>query len=250
MRALLSGLIAAAAFGAAVAGSAATAQVSTQPLAPGEVLLEVTSLGVGSTPADSASLTANVTGSGADDAAAERALEAAEARARRAAEAAGVEAGDITSTETVLTMDVAADALPADLATEQAQPQNVIRRRTLELRLRDLSRVGAVRDALRDAGAAAVSDANYAVSDNRPAARAARANALAAAREQAETYAASLGMRVVRIVRVTERVGMDMFTIFATDPSLAQRLQPNRANTDPQVESYAFVGVDFALAPR
>ena len=43
---------------------------------------------------------------------------------------------------------------------------------------------------------------------------------------------------------------MDMFTLFMSDPDLARRMQPNRANTSPQVDNFMFVGVDFALAPR
>lgn len=243
-------LIAAAAFGATVAGGAAVAQVSTQPLAPGEVLLEVVAVGTSSAPADRATLTATVTASGATEAEAERALEAALERVRAAARAAGVRAEDITTAEAMVTFDID-DYVRTDPTTDQppAAPE-VERRRALELELRDVARVEAVRQALRDAGATGVGEPSYALADASAARRAARTNALRAARAQADGYAADLGLRVVRIVRVTERVGMDIFNIAISDPSFARRFQPNRANTDPRIESVMFVGVDFALAPR
>lgn len=228
-------------------GSAGVAQVSTQPLAPGEVLLEVVALGRSSAPADRATVTANVSASGETEAEAERALEAATERARAAAVAAGVRAEDISSSEALITFDV--DMTAPEAPSEEPMPA-VTRRRTLEIELGDLSRLDALRQALRDAGATIAGDPSFELSDLGPAQRAARADALRAAREQAEGYAASLGLRVVRIVRVTERVGMDMFTLFMSDPDLARRMQPNRVNTSRQVDNFMFVGVDFALAPR
>lgn len=243
-RAILSALSVVA---AAVGAGAAPAQVSTQPLAPGEVLLEVVALGRSSVPADRATLTATVTATGATEAEAEQALAAATERARTAAIAAGVRAEEIRSNEVPLTIDV--DMSLPEAPAEEAAPA-VTRRRALEIDLGDLARMDSLRQALRDAGATVAGDPSYTAADLAPAQRAARADALRAARAQAEGYAASLGLRVVRIVRVTERVGMDMFTLFMSDPDLARRMQPNRANTSPVVDNFMFVGVDFALAPR
>lgn len=247
MRRLMLAALAAVAAPASV-GSPALAQVSTQPLSPGEVLLEVVALGRSSVSADRATLTATVTGTGATDADSARSLDAAEQRVRAAALANGVRAEDISATETPIFFDVQDEPPPSE--SGDAPAPMATSRRALEMKVRDLSRMDALRQALRDAGATNVGDPGYEAADLAPAQRAARADALRTARAQADGYAASLGLRVVRIVRVTERVGMDMFTLFMSDPDLARRMQPNRVNNSPVVDIFMFVGVDFALAPR
>ena len=65
-------------------------------------------------------------------------------------------------------------------------------------------------------------------------------------------YAAALNMRVLRIVRITERTGMDMTPILMSQAAELPRSPPDfsQPQTDPDIPALALVGVDFALAPR
>jgi hypothetical protein len=75
---------------------AAQSPVSTQPLAPGEVLLEVDALGTVTTRADTATLLVRVEASAATETEARRATESAADRIVAAASSAGVAASDIS----------------------------------------------------------------------------------------------------------------------------------------------------------
>lgn len=72
--------------------------------------------------------------------------------------------------------------------------------------------------------------------------------ALAQARGDADAQAAAMGMRVVRVVRVSERVGMSFMSLFlmamAGDPG--GRLAPLDAA---EHATAAYFAVEFALAP-
>ena len=57
-------------------------------------------------------------------------------------------------------------------------------------------------------------------------------------------------MRVARIVRVTERGGMDMMAIAMSEgPALRRSFDPSDTS-NPQIDTAVLLGVDFALAPR
>jgi len=135
----------------------------------------------------------------------------------------------------------------ADLVA--GRPEQYVRS-TIEFQLRDPGRAEALQRALEQAGAERVAPPTYALADDRAARRAARDEAIRLARAEAEAYAASLGLRVARIVRVTERLGIEAFGLLASNPSLTRRFRDNRNNREPEVDSHALVGVDFALAPR
>ena len=96
----------------------------------------------------------------------------------------------------------------------------------------------------------AVPDPVYALSDAGPARREARARALATLRADAEAYATAVNMRVVRIVRITERTGMDLMGLALGDSDLMRRAVGGRITSDPNVETLVILGADFALAPR
>jgi uncharacterized protein YggE len=91
---------------------------------------------------------------------------------------------------------------------------------------------------------------DYELADDRAARRAAKADALAKAKEEADAYAAMLGMRVSRLLRVGERGAADM-----TDPSeILAYVKAARAGggvTDERkVETTVRLAVDYALVPR
>jgi uncharacterized protein YggE len=73
---------------------------------------------------------------------------------------------------------------------------------------------------------------------------------MATARADAEAYAASLGLRVVRVVRVTERMGLDLISLLVSNSSLLTSMfQPTRA-LGPEIPTFVTVGVDFALGAQ
>ena len=78
---------------------------------------------------------------------------------------------------------------------------------TLTIRFRDIRNSGKILDALVAQGANQISGPNLTVDKPESALDEARANAIATARARAELYARSLGMRVVRVVAVSESGG-------------------------------------------
>ncbi len=123
-------------------------------------------------------------------------------------------------------------------------------RSLVQIGLRDVGRVDDLRQRLRSAGVDMSSDPTYSLTDDRAARRSARADAIATARASAESYADSLGIRVARIVRVTERIGANSLNLLANNANLSWTVHAPGGSTEPDVRTHIFVGVDFALAPR
>jgi uncharacterized protein YggE len=120
----------------------------------------------------------------------------------------------------------------------------------VEVRLRNLDKVAELTQALHEAGVEIYADPVYAPGDQSAARRTARAEAMATARADAEAYAASLGLRVVRVVRVTERMGLDLISLLVNNSSLLTSMfQPARAQ-GPEIPTFVTVGVDFALGAQ
>ena len=59
-------------------------------------------------------------------------------------------------------------------------------------------------------------------------------------------------MRVARVVRVTERLGLDLLGMMVSESQIVANLFSVAAmrTTGPDVQTMVTVGVDFALAPR
>ena len=57
-------------------------------------------------------------------------------------------------------------------------------------------------------------------------------------------------MRVGRIVRVTDRIGVDFFGLMANQTSNMRRMMSGGEGRDPDVTTVVQLGIDFALAPR
>jgi uncharacterized protein len=238
---------------------AATAQapVSTQPLAAGEVLLEVNALGLVTTRADRASLSFSITGSGETETAARADVTRNIAEIRALVRAQGVTDADIViqpvsaySDASLLgsnatTYDVSengAEAVPHATASAQA-----------EITVRNVERATAIQTALTDRGIyVGTGSITYALNDDSAPRRAARAQAIQKARADAETYATSLNMRVARVVRVTERLGLDLLGLAASESQMVGQIFSTAAlrASQGQVPTIVVVGVDFALAPR
>jgi uncharacterized protein YggE len=231
---------------------AASGPVRVQPLAPGELLLELGTVGMATAPADAASMTVTLAAEGATPALARDALQVQERRATEAARGAGAPAASI-SRRTVPTYELTEVAMEEEGAVSGTPPRPVMHRAgtTLTVQVPQIARLEPVRRALGAVENARVSDAAYTLTDPGPARRAARAEALARMRAEAELYAGALNMRVLRIVRITERTGSDLFGLALSEgPALMRRgFNPDR-QADPDVEVAVMVGVDFALGPR
>jgi uncharacterized protein YggE len=254
--------------------------VTTQPLAANEVLLEISALGTATSRAELATVTGSLASHGATEAAARRERDAQIRRVTAAARRVGVAAADLmigeaeTISDMAMTdmgmdmqpedtaeaaMDAAANAA-ADAADVESTSCNTCPASTdpefmlssgVEVRLRNPDKVGELTQALQEAGVEVLAEPVYAAGDQSEARRTARAQALASARADAEAYAATLDLRVVRVVRVTERMGMDLMSLMLSESSPLRRLFQNQEQSQgPDIPTYVAVGVDFALGPQ
>ncbi|WP_166039998.1 SIMPL domain-containing protein [Sphingosinicella sp. YJ22] len=234
---------------------AASAQgpVATVPLAAGEMLLELTSMGSATGRAGSAEIAIQIAISAADDRELRRQYDRIVTRLRTAARDAGgeIEIGELMSYRDMM-MENAADYVTnmADFDVAGEGEAASSGSASAVIRLRDLARIAALMRTLE--GIEGIySDTTYRSSDMSAVRRQARDNAIAAARAEADSYAASLGMRVARIARVTERVEVDFMSLMmGGDPAIANLATSGAAGSDPNVPAHVRVGVDFILAPR
>ena len=98
----------------------------------------------------------------------------------------------------------------ADGQVPPPQPPRIIgyeARNTVTAKLRQVSNVGRIIDALAQAGANQVDGPYFTVENPEPANDEARAQAMATARKRAELYARAAGLRVTRILTITEGGG-------------------------------------------
>lgn len=241
---------------AALALAAAPAAAQPVELGPGEVLLEVEARGLSVTKADVALLTVVARGRGATAAAARAEKEAAIARFTAAARAQGI-AGSQVSLVRGRTLGFVGNEAPEEMvavgwAVEPGPDKPQIPRTdsaTLEIRLPDAALYERVRDALEAAGANFVSDLTYRIADESAALRAAKADALRRAREQASAYARQLGLRVLRLVKVSERAVSEQGRV-GTMQDLSRMILGDGVSGTGEVERQAIVAADFVLAPQ
>src|SRR3954453_23695338 len=141
-------------------------------------------------------ITRSATASGAIQEAATRM-----ARVREALRQAGIADRDIQTSNISLNPDyVYANNQPPKLNGYSASNQ-------LNVRFRDIANSGKILDALVAEGANQISGPNLTIDKPEAALDEARAKAVAAARTRADLYARSLGMRVLRVVSVSESGG-------------------------------------------
>lgn len=99
---------------------------------------------------------------------------------------------------------------------------------TVNVTVRDLARLGKILDALVATGANQINGPSFDIADREPALDEARRNALKQARARADMYAQSLGMRVRRIVSISEGARIDMPPPM---PMAAMRMEKALADT-------------------
>jgi len=122
-------------------------------------------------------------------------------RVRAALRRAGIQDKDIQTSSLSLNPDYAYEQnQPPRLTGYQASNQ-------LSVRFRDIGETGKVLDALVSEGANQISGPNLTIDKPEAALDEARVKAIAAGRARAELYARALGMRVVRLLSVSESGG-------------------------------------------
>jgi hypothetical protein len=240
----LVGLVAAALAASIPSAAAAQADPVPQPrLEPGEARLRVEARGSHVSTPDVMRMTVGAVTIGRTAREATSAANAVSAKLIAAARALGVERRDIQTSS--LSVDPQMDEDRAEREGRAPRITGYMAKNALELRIRDLARAPEMIDALFEAGANSVEGPIFSLSDPRPAEREARRKAVAAAREQAETYADALGMRIARVLQLSEASE----TAFMGSNSLAN------VGFLPSVESGVLqtritVNVDYAMVPR
>lgn len=232
-----------AALAALASPGAAAAQDAHPNLRSGETLLEVEAEGVHRSRPDIMSVSAGVGSVGRTAAEALAASSAGAERVLARVRSLGVAPQDIRTNELAVRPTYAQDRD----GNEQPRILGYTASNRVTLRLRDLSRAGAIISAAFEAGANMVEGPRFELSNGRPAVLAAQGDAVRRAREEADNYAAALGMRVARVLRVSERGRnrSDGGEIVVTGSRItAVPLEPG------EVETEVRVWVDFALAPR
>ena len=241
----LAGLIAAAlAAGLAVATPAAEPSPTAPILAPGEALLKVEAQGRQASAPDIMSLTAGTVTTGRTAREAVSANNRLSDKLLAAVRALGVEARDVRTS--ALEVEPQMDEERADREGREPRITGYVAKNSLELRLRDLSRAGEAVDALFAAGANSVEGPRFSLSDPRPAQRVARRAAIAAAREQAETYAEALGMRIARVLQLAERGEVEAYG----NSGLIRAVGPSTSVVSGELETRVTVLIEYAMVPR
>jgi uncharacterized protein YggE len=257
-----------------------------QALAPGELTLTIEALGVADP--DRAMIQQTLRGRGADEAKAKADLAAQRAALTAslakvgipgaaikygdvrmepdyamAAEAAAAVASDAASAAGETTEDAAADNEKANMAGSAAvaaatamdmPPSRRVATQTVMITVSDLTKLEAVQEAIPVDEEYSYRNLQpfYSTSDPKAAHTRAIADALAKARAEAETYAAALNMRVVRIVRVSsEKQGITWPDLLQWFGKMDGNGSPSEANFRRLAGStFAGAKVEFVIAPK
>jgi uncharacterized protein YggE len=217
-------LIAALLLGAAIPGAAqAQSAAITQTIAG--TRLDVSATGEVSRVPDLAIITAGVVSRSATASAAMQQTAARMSRVRAALKAAGIADRDIQTSNISLNPEyVYENNQPPKLSGYSASNQ-------LTVRFRDLSNAGKILDALVAEGANQINGPNLTIDHPEAALDEARAKAIAAGRARADLYARSLGLRVVRIVSVSESGGS-----YPVPPPMPMMMEARGQAADSKIE--------------
>lgn len=238
--------------GAMVLAWPASAQVSLE-LQPGETLLEVQAVGQVSVAPDVAYLNIGVVSTGLTAKEATDANAAQMTRVIAAIRATGIEPRHIRSQQINVQPRFARAGQNDYLG--QAQINGYVANNSVAVTVAKLDLASAVVTGAFGAGANTVSGPDLGLADDSNAVAEARRNALATARAEAEIYAAGLGMRISRVLRVSERGRM---ADSVPDANIRYRLEEPRAMggtlgtpiSPGEVRQRVNLWIDFALAPK
>lgn len=242
----LAGLIAALAL-AALPGIAAGQDIAIG-LAPGEVLLKVEAEGEHRSRPDLMGITAGAVTTGRT---AKEALAANATRANAllaAVRANGIEPRDVQTSELSVSPQFERGNQAGNDEDGVRRITGYLARNRIHMQLRDLGKAPEIINALFEAGANEVRGPSFGLKDPGPALKAARHAAVAEARKEAETYAEALGLRVARVLRVSERQSFESedegYIVVTGSRIPLTPLEPGELRTEVKV------WIDYALVPR
>ncbi len=212
--------------GAAMLPSAAAAQQTaniTQSIAG--TRLDITATGEATRVPDVAVISTGVSIRSATASGAIQQAAARMARVRAALKAAGVDDRDIQTSQLSLNPEyIYANNQPPKLNGYTASNQ-------LSVRFRDIANAGKIIDALVAEGANQINGPTLTIDKPEAALDEARAKAVATARARADLYARSLGLRVVRVVSVSESGGS-----FPVPPPMPMYARAEAAKADSTID--------------
>ncbi|HEX4738924.1 MAG TPA: SIMPL domain-containing protein [Allosphingosinicella sp.] len=226
----------------------AAAQQTAITLASNEVLLKVQATGTFRSRPDLMSLTAGVVTTGRTAREAIAANNQLAGRLLAAVRAQGVADGDIKTEELSVRPQFAHSKDDED-SDESSRITGYVATNSLVLSLRDLTKGPALIDALFQAGANKVEGPRFELSDPAPAEKRARQAAVAAALEQAKTYADALHMRINRVLQVSERSEAQTTDVINSLPSLRSTFAPATPVESGDLTTGITVWIDYALVP-
>lgn len=237
---------------AGIVPAAASAQQVAGPapaMAPANTLLTVTAEGRATRAPDVAVFTAGVASTGTTAGQALSANAAAMNRVIAALEKAGVASRDIQTSNLSLNPVYAEPQRLPDGRIEQGPPRITGYQvsNQVTVKQRNLDRFGQVIDTLVAAGANQVNGPSFQVDNSDAATDEARTDAVRKARARAELYARAAGLRIVRILTISESGGytppMPMYRMAVAQAAEASPVAPG------EVALNVNLSVQFELAP-
>jgi uncharacterized protein YggE len=217
-------------------------------LAPGEVLLKIDADGEATSRPDLMGISAGVVTTGRTAKAALAANNVLANRLLDVVRAQGVAPRDVRTEE--LSVKPQFDKTDEQRANDEDRSPRIVgyvATNRLTLTLRDLGKAPDIVNALFESGANNVRGPSFGLSDPTPARREARRAAVAAARAEADDYAAALGMRISRVLRVSERGAFDeedgnMITVTGS------RIPPTPLEPG-EIRTRIQIWIDYAMVP-
>ncbi|MFC0588027.1 SIMPL domain-containing protein [Novosphingobium aquiterrae] len=252
MKSLKLAIAAGALVAAGLTSGAAMAQTATPvpAIAQGNTLLTVSADGKSTRTPDLAMFSAGVTTQGATAGEAMSANAAAMAKVFAALKKAGIADKDVQTSNINLNPIYGQPVIgPNGQVTQEPRIVGYQANNTVSVKQRNLKAMGGVLDALVSAGANNINGPSFQVDDADVAQDEARIAAMTKARARAQLYARAAGLRVVRIVSISESGG------YAPPPMpvMYAKAAMDRAESTPiavgEVESQVNVTVQFELAP-
>jgi uncharacterized protein YggE len=217
------GVVAALALLSGVASPAVAQQASINQTVAG-TRLDVSATGEVTRVPDVALISAGVTIRATTAGAALQQTSTRMARVRSALKAAGIDDRDIQTGNISLNPEYRYDSGQSPQLTGYTASNNV------NVRFRDIANAGKVIDALVAQGANQINGPTLTIDKPEAALDEARAKAVAAGRARADLYARSMGLRVVRVVAVSESGG------YAVAPPMPMMVQARAASAESKID--------------
>ena len=236
------------ALAALLAAGAAAAQPAIT-LAPNEALLSVEAEGRFASRPDVMTISAGTVTTGATAAEAVAANAALAQRLVAAVRAAGIEPRDVRTSHFQVEPRFEGGRNRGDEGGLPPRIVGYVVTNGLSVRLRDLGNAETLIARLFEAGANSVRGPVFTLADDREARRSAERRAIEQARAEAENYAAAVGLRVGRLLRVSDRRAWSGTQSEQAIVVTGSSIRPTPIEPG-EIETRAVVYVDFALVPR